>query len=74
MNRDLAIGRLRSTVTHMKQKPEIMEKYMGVIEDQLQKDVIEKIDRETIEGKRRHYLPHHAVLTPQKSSTKLRVI
>lgn len=74
MNRDIALGRLRSTVTRMKKKPEIMEKYNGVIKDQLQKGVIGKIDRETTEGQIRHYLPHHAVLNPQMSTTKLRVV
>lgn len=58
----------------MKNKPDIMTKYNDVLMYQLQKGVIEKIDKETIEGKIRHYLPYHTVLTPQKSTTKLKVV
>ncbi|XP_052788666.1 uncharacterized protein LOC128223425 [Mya arenaria] len=72
VNRQLAMGRLRSTIARMKDKPELMIKYDSVIQDQLTKGIIEKVNART--GKMIHYLPHHAVITPLKTTTKLRVV
>ncbi len=52
---------------------ELMEKYNTVIEDQLEKGMIEKVEsRDT--SNIRHYIPHHAVLKPDKATTKLRIV
>ncbi|XP_053380514.1 uncharacterized protein LOC128548907 [Mercenaria mercenaria] len=72
-NRHLAFSRLKSNVARMKNKPEILEKYNTVIQEQLSKGVIEKVDNNTKNGVI-HYIPHHAVITPQKTTTKLRVV
>jgi len=71
-NRELSLRRLRSSVARMKQKPELLQKYQSVIDDQLQKGVIEKVERNARDG-RVHYIPHHAVITKHKSTTMLRV-
>jgi len=71
-NRELSLGRLRLSVARMKQKPELLHKYQSVIDDQLQKGVIEKVERHARDG-RVHYIPRHADITPHKSTTKLRV-
>lgn len=57
----------------MKSRLEIMEKYDNVIQDQLQKGVIEKVDSFMNDGVR-HYIPHHAVITLRKTTTKLRIV
>lgn len=67
------MGRLQSCVNRMKNKEEIMSKYDSVIQDQLQKGVIEKIDNST-NDEAKHYIPHHADITPQKTTTKLRIV
>lgn len=72
-NRGLAVGRLKSLVNRIQKQPELMEKYDSVIQDQLQKGVIEKVDRDTVDGVR-HYIPHHVVIKPEKATTKLRVV
>ncbi|XP_053390171.1 uncharacterized protein LOC123560839 [Mercenaria mercenaria] len=72
-NRHLAFSRLKSNIARMKNKPEILEKYNTVIQEQLSKGVIEKVDNNTKNGTI-HYIPHHAVITPQKTTTKLRVV
>ncbi|XP_060570805.1 uncharacterized protein LOC132729079 [Ruditapes philippinarum] len=72
-NRELALARLKSNIARMKNKPEVLKKYNEVIQDQLSKGVIEKIDRSSMSDLV-HYIPHHAVITPHKSTTKLRVV
>ena len=51
----------------------MFKKYNDVIEEQLSKGVIEKVERDERDGSV-HYIPHHAVITPLKSTTKLRVV
>ncbi|XP_060555434.1 uncharacterized protein LOC132716225 [Ruditapes philippinarum] len=72
LNRELAVGRLRSTVNRMKNKPELMQKYDNVIQEQFTKGIIERVETKRVGIV--HYLPHHAVITPQKTTTKLRVV
>ncbi|XP_060597241.1 uncharacterized protein LOC132751136 [Ruditapes philippinarum] len=73
VNRDLAIGRLKSCVNKLKTKRELMMKYDEVMKDQLSKGVIEKVEKSPVDGLV-HYLPHHAIITPQKTTTKIRVV
>ncbi|XP_060585235.1 uncharacterized protein LOC132741157 [Ruditapes philippinarum] len=72
VNRDLAIGRLKSCVNKLKTKPKLVMKYDEVMRDQLSKGVIEKVEKSPLDGLV-HYLPHHAIITPQKTTTKIRV-
>ena len=67
------MGRLRSFVSKIKRQPELMQKYDNIIQEQVDRGVIEKIDRFIQDGEK-HYLPHHAIITPQKSTTKVRVV
>ena len=62
-NRELALGRLISSVSKMRNKPELMKAYDSVIRDQLEKGVIEKVTEKYADGQK-HYLPHHAVINP----------
>lgn len=50
-----------------------MMKCDAVMKDQLHKGMIEKVERSSVDGLV-HYLPHHAVISPQKTTTKLRVV
>lgn len=72
-NRGLALGRLKSLVTRIQKQPELMSKYDDIIQDQLEKGIIEKVDRNVTDGTK-HYIPHHVVITPQKTTTKLRIV
>ncbi|XP_060602882.1 uncharacterized protein LOC132755958, partial [Ruditapes philippinarum] len=72
-NRPLAFGRLKSLVKKFKDNPDVLQKYDSVIQDQLEKGIIEKVETSEKNG-HIHYLPHHAVIKPGKSTTKLRIV
>ena len=72
-NRGLAIGRLRSLVSRMQKQPGMMLKYDTIIQDQLEKGFIEKVDRFKVDSMK-DYIPHHIVITPQKATMKLRIV
>ena len=77
-NFELAMGRLRSLLKRMKQTSEYLTKYNETIQDQLEKGIIEKVDTnlQNSEKKnpRKHYVPHHGVITPSKFTTKVRIV
>ena len=56
-NYKLSYGRLASTVKRLKENPETMMQYNDIIEDQVKKDIIEKIYNNTVEGEITHYIP-----------------
>ena len=72
-NRGLAKGRLRSLVSRMQKQPGMMLKYDTIIQDQLVKWVIEKVDMFKVDGIKQ-YISHQVVITPQKATTKLRIV
>ena len=49
-NYKLSYGRLASTVKRPKENPETMKQCNNIIEDQVKKGIIEKIDDNTVEG------------------------
>ena len=57
----------------MRDKAEVRETYNSIIKDQLEKGVIEKVDK-AVTKNIVHYLPHHAVINPLKPTTKLRIV
>ena len=73
-NYQLAMGRLKSTLQRLKKDPRLLEKYTAIIQEQLKRRIIERISNETEKGVLKHYIPHHAVITPTKTTTKVRVV
>ncbi|XP_045174723.2 uncharacterized protein LOC123536021 [Mercenaria mercenaria] len=71
VNKELSYGRFKSCVKRSRNKPELLEKYDSVIQEQLRKGIIEEVN--DTKGDRIHYIPHHAVMNPQKS-TKVRIV
>ena len=49
-------------------------KYDNIIKDQHKKGIIERVNEKIKEGERKHYIPHHAVFTPAKDTTKVRIV
>ena len=47
------------------------QQYGDIIDGQLKQGIIEKV---TTKKSKRHYIPHHAVVNPTKSSTKVRIV
>ncbi|XP_071142387.1 uncharacterized protein [Mytilus edulis] len=72
-NRELALGRLKSCVARMRKKPGLLTKYDTIIQDQIQTGIVEEVNESWTDG-RKHYIPQHAVKTPQKSTTKVRIV
>ena len=56
----------------MRNTPHLIEKY-DTIQNQLQLGVIEKVTNNK-KDTTKHYIPHHAVINPDKTSTKVRVV
>ena len=73
VNKELALGRLKSCVKKLKNNPALLKKYNSVIQEQLVNGVIEKV-QQSQSSDMKHYLPHHAVINPQKTTTKVRVV
>ena len=57
----------------MKKDPELLKEYSNVIKQQQELGIIEQIAEEP-GHKSAHYLPHHAVVRPEKCTTKVRVV
>ena len=51
-----------------------MKEYSHIIQDQLEKKIIEAVPAEEAAPKTIHCLPHHAVIRRDKSTTKVRVV
>jgi len=60
-------------IRRLTQEPSLIQKYAEAIDDQLQQGIIEKVTKED-DSTLKHYLPHHPVLTPGKTTTKLRIV
>jgi len=73
-NYQLAVGRLKSTLNKLRKDPHLLETYSTIIQEQLEQGIIEKVSSESEQGNVKHYIPHHAVITPTKSTTKVRVV
>ena len=71
---ELCIDRLKSLYKRLKENPELLQKYDSVIQDQLHKGIIEVLDKSREKGEKIHYVPHHAIITPEKDTTKFRII
>lgn len=73
-NYQLAVGRLKSTLNRLRKNPRLLEMYTAVIQEQVDRGIIEKVSEEVVQGEVKHYIPHHVVVTPTKSTTKVRVV
>lgn len=66
-NFNLAFFRLKDLIRRLQNDPDLFEKYDAYFQDYLEKDIIEKAPLE--KGPLIYYQPHHAVLTPHKTTT-----
>ena len=71
---ELCSSRLKSLVNRLKNDPELLFKYNHIIEDQLQKGIVERVPAGELDSCQAHYLPHHGVVRSEKETTKLRVV
>ena len=74
-NYQVALGRfLNSLLKRIQENSELLHKYDSFIQDQLKKGIVEQVDDETKKGSIKHYIPHHAVITPDRTTTKMRIV
>ncbi len=73
-NYKLAKHRFRSIAKKFKKRPDLLKKYDEIIQTQLKLGIIEEVTPDTPEGPLKHYIPHHPVETPSKTTTKVRVV
>ena len=73
-NYNLALGRLRSLVNRLMKHPDHLRKYNAVLQDQFEKGIIEVVPEQDSGETLKHYIPHHEVVTPEKTTTKLRIV
>ena len=71
-NKELALGRLRSTTRHLEMMDKIQE-YDEVMHEHIQNEIIEEIP-ECPTGEVVHYVSHHAIIRKDAESTKLRIV
>ena len=73
-NFQLSVHRLRGLLRRLRQEPSVLRDYNDIIQDQLRRGIIEPVPHiENIPGAT-HYLPHHAVVRRDKTTTKVRVV
>ncbi|MCP9260713.1 Pao retrotransposon peptidase family protein [Dirofilaria immitis] len=68
------IQRLKTLVKRVRTDKLLFNRYNEVILQQVQSNIIEEVTPNMNQGGVTHYLPHHEVLTPGKSTTKLRIV
>ena len=71
----LSKKRLEGLVKRLRHDPEVLKEYDSIIQSQRSQGIVEEVGRreESAEGQI-HYLPHHAVVRRDKSTTKVRVV
>ena len=70
-HRELCRRRLLSLLKRLRQTPQLLTEYSAIIQDQLDK-VVHQPSRSNSD--QTHYLPHHAVIRRDKSTTKLCIV
>ena len=70
----LSLNRLRGLLRRLRHDPATLEQYDRTIKEQLEKGIIEVVDVLKPAPSKVHYLPHHAVVHTDKTTTKLRVV
>jgi len=53
----LALGRLKSILLKLKKQPQLLQQYEAIMQEQLQRGIIEKVITGIEEGPIKHYIP-----------------
>ena len=72
---DLCHKRLTSLLKRLRQTPQLLTEYDAIIQDQLDKGMVEVVTQPTLAvSDQVHYLPHHGVVRQDKATSKLRIV
>uniref|UniRef100_A8NPB4 Protein R52.2, putative n=1 Tax=Brugia malayi TaxID=6279 RepID=A8NPB4_BRUMA len=73
-NYGLCVSRLRMLIARLQSHKEELQEYDKAIQNQLQSGIIEEVQSQMNQDGIIHYLPHHDVRNPGKTTTKLRIV
>ena len=75
-NRGLAMKHLESTEQRLKKNPQYNEAYCKQMTEMEEMNFARKLTKDEMEGHTGlvHYIPHHAVVRPDKKSTLVRIV
>ena len=73
-NYQLSLRRLEGLIKRLRQSPDVLKEYDDTIQEQIQARIVEDVPANSKESNPVHYLPHHAVIRTDKSTTKLRIV
>uniref|UniRef100_A0A183FAG8 DUF1758 domain-containing protein n=1 Tax=Heligmosomoides polygyrus TaxID=6339 RepID=A0A183FAG8_HELPZ len=76
-NKAIAFHRLVSVWNTLQKDQDLLDQYDGIFREQLNLGILEHVEENrSVEGSttRVHYIPHQAVLTPHKTTTKIRIV
>jgi hypothetical protein len=73
-NKSQAYIRFLSLTRRLFRAPDLLEKYNDIMQEQKDLGIIEKVDVREPSQNLQYYIPHHPILTPQKQTTKLRIV
>ena len=68
------MDRLHGLLRQLKQDPAVFKEYDSIIQDQLEKGIIEAVPADEVLPRAIHYLPHHAVVRRAKATAKVRIV
>ena len=70
------VRRLRSCVTRLKNEKDLMKEYDEIIRQQEKEEIVEKVPVDEIISVPGdvHYIPHHAVIRPEKETSRVRIV
>ena len=70
INYNLSLRRLNGLLQRLRRDPKILQEYCTIIQDQLDRDIIEMVESHNKHPTRIHYLPHHAVVKARERNNK----
>jgi len=70
-NYELAFGHLRSMLQKLVKSPTLIKQCDEIIQEQLNRRIIERVTSDSEEGTIKHCIPHHPVITPSKNTMPL---
>ena len=73
-NYQLSLYRLRGLLKRLRQMPDVLQRYNDTIQDQIKMGIVEDVPADNKHSTQVHYLPHHAVIRTDKSTTKMRIV
>ena len=71
---NLSFNHLKYLQFRLLRRPELLTEYNNIFREQLQKEIIERVETDSIAVNVTHYMSHHAVVREDKKTTKLRIV